>query len=124
MTYYGTQRNWWTRLIRLLITLHTITQHTMPVYDANRAQLQTNHHMMMGLGGGAKHASQNERSANKKEWSEQEPPSHNGGYHMYMYTRVPAYGPRRPCRCDIGAIIGADIGGRTVPLARNSRYRY
>ena len=57
MTYYGTQRNWWTRLIRLLITLHTITQHTMPVYDANRAQLQTNHHMMMGLGGGAKHAS-------------------------------------------------------------------
>ena len=57
MTYYGTQRNWWTRLIRLLITLHTITLHSMPEYDANRAQHQTNHHMMMGLGGGAKHAS-------------------------------------------------------------------
>jgi len=29
----------------------------MPEYDANRAQHQTNHHIMMGLGGGAKNAS-------------------------------------------------------------------
>ena len=60
MTYYGTRRNWWSQLIRLLIlliTLQTITQHSMPEIDASRAQQQTNQHMMMGLGGGAKSAS-------------------------------------------------------------------
>ena len=60
MTYYGTRRNWWSQLIRLLIlliTLQTITQHSMPEIDASRAQQQTNQHIMMGLGGGAKSAS-------------------------------------------------------------------
>ena len=75
-----------------------------------------------------KWSSQNERSANKKEWSHRSgpPPTHTTPRVLvYVKTRlVPAYGPRRPCRCDIGAIIGADIGRRTVPLVRNSRYRY
>ena len=57
MTYYGTQRNWWIQLFRLLFTLLTITQHSMAEIDASRAQQQTNHHIMMGLGGGAKSAS-------------------------------------------------------------------